>query len=195
MAPITGFDGTTGPSFRMTRLHKVNLALLVLAGLATVLAACISGPARVCPTPYILDQTGSLVRFAPGASLADANLDFRATMEIKSVRCKFRDELLTDLEVNMDIELIAIRGAGNTSGEASFEYFVAITDVRGNILNKEVFDVEMDLGAVGRPAVKTESIWQRYALLRGQSAQAYRVWYGFQLTDRDVEVMRQLSER
>lgn len=165
--------------------------LALIAALAAILAAC-SAPTYVCPKPYILDQTGTLVRFAAAAAPSPQSLDFQADIEISSMTCEFKDELLTDLEVNMGLKFTAIRGPGNQSGEAEFQYFVAITDVRGNILNKKIFDFDMDLGEVGKPVSKPEKNWQKYRLLRGQSAQAYRVWAGFQMSGRDLDVVRQL---
>ncbi len=123
------------------------------------------------------------------------NLDFQAEIKVTRMECGYTDELLTVLEVNMDLEIAAVRGPANTSREAELQYFVAITDVRGTILNKQVFDVDIDLGRVGETVTEEEGIWQKYQFQRGQSGKAYRVWTGFQMNDRDLEISRMLRAR
>jgi hypothetical protein len=174
-----------------TRLSwRWTSAVVLLCAIPFVLASCITEPVRVCPTPLVLKKAGELVRFAPGAPTTPENLDFQATMKVKSMKCEYVDELLTELVVNMELDITAVRGPANTSGKASFQYFVAITDVRGTVLNKQVFDLDMDLGQVGIPVTKTEGSWQKYQFLKGQTGKAYRVWMGFQLTDHDRDVLR-----
>jgi len=165
-------------------------ALLAVLGL--VLSACLGGEAQVCPKPLVLDQTGELVRFFPGGPTTVNNLDFQAEIKVKRMECGYTDDLLTILEVNMDLEIAAVRGPANTSREAELQYFVAITDVRGTILNKQVFDVDIDLGPVGETVTEEEGIWQKFQFQRGQSGEAYRVWTGFQMSDRDLEISRLL---
>lgn len=177
---------------RMTLGRSAAVPLLVVA--AAALATC-GSPTPICPTPLVLDQTGTLSRFASGAAPGPETLDFQADIAFDSVSCAYVDELLRDLEVNADLEIAAVRGPSNRSGEAEFDYFVAITDVRGNILAKEIFDVSMDLGAVGERVTRTEGIWQKYRLSSGQSPRAYRVWVGFQKTDEDIAVDRRLEAR
>lgn len=160
--------------------------------LAVIVVACTT-KVTVCPAPYVLDQTGTLMRFAPGAPPGPQSLDFQADMSVKAMTCAYKDDLATELEVNLDIEIAAVRGPANTSGEAEFEYFVAITDVRGTVLNKEVFDMDMDLGEPGSTTKAIEGIWQQYRMLKGQSGKAYRIWLGFQMTERDLEIQRQLT--
>jgi len=167
----------------------------LLAALGLALSACLGGEAQVCPKPLVLDQTGELVRFAPGGTTTVNNLDFQAEIKVTRMECGYTDELLTVLEVNMDLEIAAVRGPANTSREAELQYFVAITDVRGTILNKQVFDVDMDLGPVGETVTEAESIWQKYDFQRGQSGEAYRVWTGFQMNDRDLEISRLLRAK
>jgi len=179
----------------MTRRFSVLRTLALTIALTLTVAACVGRGALTCPTPLILDQTSQLVRFVPGGSIAMENLDFHAEIKVTGMTCGYKDELLSELEVNMDLEISAVRGAGNTTGVAEFEYFVAITDVRGTILNKQVFDLEMDLGEVGEVVTEDEGIWQKYEFLRGQSGQAYRVWSGFQMTERDLEISRMLRDQ
>lgn len=168
--------------------------VLAVCGLAATVAAC-GQPAAICPKPLILDRTGTLVRVAPGQAVTPQNVDFEADMRLTGMICEYTDELLTELEVNMDLEITVVRGPANASGDAEFEFFVAITDVRGTVLNKEIFEADVDLGEVGKPVVHKEGIWQRYRLLRGQSPQTYRVWSGFQLDERDREVLDRIGGR
>jgi hypothetical protein len=178
-----------------TGFHSLARAPALLVVLGVALSACIGGDAQVCPKPLVLDQTGELVRFAPGAPTTVNNLDFQAEIKVTRMECGYTDELLTTMEVNMDLEITAVRGPANTSREAALQYFVAITDVRGTILNKQVFDVDIDLGGIGETVTEEEGIWQKYQMLRGQSGEAYRVWTGFQLNDRDLEVSRLLRTK
>lgn len=165
------------------------VAALLAAGLTV--ASCVA-PTATCPRPLVLDRTGELVRFATGGPANVNNLDFQAKMKLTSLECGYVDDLLTTLEVNMDLDIIARRGAANRSGVAAFEYFVAITDVRGTVLSKEVFPVEMDLGSVGEAVTESEGIWQQYQFLKGQSGGAYRIWVGFQMTEQDLAISREL---
>ncbi|MCP4328999.1 MAG: hypothetical protein GY791_11245 [Alphaproteobacteria bacterium] len=162
-----------------------------LLATALVLASCIE-PTSTCPRPLVLDRTGELVRFAPGGPANVSNLDYQAKMKVTGLQCGYVDDLLTELEVNMDLDITARRGAANKTGVAEFAYFIAITDVRGTVLSKEVFEVEMDLGSVGEPVTESEGIWQKYQFLKGQSGGAYRIWAGFQMSEHDLAVSRDL---
>ncbi len=178
-----------------SHVRRAAAAAMTLGAVGGLIAGCIGKPVQVCPTPLVLKKASDLVRFAPGTTISDESLDFRASMKLKSMQCEYVDDLLTELEVNMELDITAVRGPANHTGEAELEYFVAITDVRGTILSKEVFPIDMELGNVGFPVTETEGIWQQYQFLKGQTGQAYRVWVGFQLNEQELETARRLKEQ
>jgi len=156
-------------------------------GLLAVLSGCAGVEvATICPRLGISEQTGSLTRFADGGGRGQDNVVWISDIAVADLSCNYRDELGVLMEVNLDIDMVATGGPRYQGGQADVRYFVAITDLRGNIITREEFEIGIPIGGQGQGAIREET-WQLYNLEEGGTGARYEVWVGFMLSDEELQ--------
>lgn len=155
-------------------------------GLLAVLAGCATPIETICPRLGVSDQAGSVTRFAAGGGTAPDNVVWISDIAVADLSCNYRDELGVLMEVNLDIDMVATSGPRYQGGPADVRYFVAITDLRGNIITRKDFEADIPIGGGGQGATR-EEIWQLYNLEGGGTGARYEIWVGFMLTDEELQ--------
>lgn len=119
-----------------------------------------------------------------------------AQVDIASInnKCAVQGEFVS---VTMDIAFNSVLGPKARAKASdrpffSFPYFIAVTDMNGEVLAKEVFAVSMSFGQ-GEEAVQTiETIQQNLPLEADGSLPNYKMQVGFELTDEQLNYNRGL---
>lgn len=150
-----------------------------------------------CPDVRILSDAATHTRFADGDGrdltdiVAEARLDgFQANCREKiDARTKSR-EVTLELAAIFDV----IRGPASTGNAATFQYFVAITDLDRNVLGKEVFDLPVSFERNSfRSTVQDTSVVLLIPMAPSDSGSSYLVYLGLQLSDRDLDHNRKIG--
>lgn len=162
-----------------------------MAALAAVLPSCTDSlnpfskkELRPCPGLAVLRDTGRITEYRPGAG-RDL-LDVRYTVDIADVRatCKYDD--LT-LRMSVAIDLIFTRGPAAEGAAMRVPYFVAVTKGEDEILAKRIFDSEIEFPESRRRAGVREEVDQTIQLLPDESAAAYEIIIGLQVSEDQLQ--------
>lgn len=167
-------------------------AAAVLLPLA--LAGCGGGEsfAPACPGAAILRDAADLTRFrGPGRDLTDMSLDGRITgLQGKCAR-DGRNAVLTTVTPSLELT----RGPAAQGRTAELAYFVAVG--RGEqVLDKQVFALRAEFPPnTDRVRLSGDDVELRLPVKPGETAAAYRVLVGFQLTPEELELNRRRGAR
>jgi len=151
-----------------------------------LLAACASdkGP-EVCPVVSFVDGLDRMTAFGQGGAADISNVAYSAQMTRLAAICKFGGRGTT---VSVEFLLIADRGPADRERVARPGYFVAVTDPKGEILAKEVFQAEIPFADNRRRVGRKEEVEPFLPSPSGiRDFTGYRVLIGFQLTPEQVE--------
>lgn len=172
----------------MPLLRPVVKIAALLAGLALVISACTQTRQAICPRVAILAQAAKLTKFAPGQETPQ-NVEWAGEMTGIKVKCSYTDSNYRTMEADVTVDMILRKGPAMRGDTVSFNYFVVVTDRRGNVLNKRVFPSTVSLGGANA-VTRSEISWQLYDLQRSLSGAAYEIWVGYQLTQNQLQYNR-----
>ena len=171
-------------------LRNATLAIAALA-----LAACaIPGlteekdqKAELCPSASILGNAEQVVQFKEGSGRDLIDVMFQAEIGKLTMSCRYlKGRVVTDLS----FELIAERGPAARSRNGDFDYFVAISDVKGRVLAKETFRSRIGFPENRRRAGILEEIEQSIPLRKNEDGGGYEILVGFQLSEDQLQYNR-----
>lgn len=180
---MTSFDISWGGK-------RAVLALVVPALLAS-LAGCgsmFSKPAPPPPCPQIaqVDDAATLTRFAGvGRDLTD--VAFEAELGPFYGSCGY-DEGEIDVELN--VQIIASRGPADQARRADFRYFVAIARLDQTVLARAEFDSYIEFPGNQVRAGIVEELAQQIPIQSGERGDHYIIYVGFVLTPEELAFNR-----
>lgn len=169
----------------MTRSAS-RLARFAALGAAVLLGGCgwLGAPdplerAAQCPQGLILADAGeaTVFRDGPGRDLTD----IVAVLRIADVVVDCRRER-RGVTVDLQVAITAERGAANRNGRHDADYFVAIVDGQGNVVQREAFRIGFVWPENRARIGSVEDLEPRIALASPDRAAEYRIWVGLQLT-------------
>lgn len=170
------------------------VAPLVLAGLA--LAACDpfknTTPQFACPRFGGLDTATQQVKFRPGEGRDLTDVMYMVRLNGVQRTCEYdKRGAAIAMKVGFALEL----GPANPDRNATFQYFVAVTDPNNNVLAKETFPVTLAFPANVGYVEKMDELDQRIPLPVGRSAADYQIVVGLQLTEAELDYNRKAAAR
>lgn len=172
----------------------LGVVLLGLTGLSLTACTTNDTPPPPCPNIYIIADGAKLTRFKPGPGRDIIDVLHEEEMVGFAQGCEYdTDETgAGTLTVLVAPTIVSKRGPANQTGDADFEYFVAITDSEKRILDKERFQV-----VIPYPSTIPRISWQRedphnliLPLKAGQSGQDYQIYLGLQLNHAELDYLR-----
>lgn len=166
-------------------LRRLFTLAALTAGIGIALAACTGPEKTFCPRIAILDQAGTITKFAPGTQ----NVMYTAEITNTQMKCEIEAPAMTQLTVEVNATFTFRRGPAMQGDVAEVPYFIVITDRRGNLLTKQEFKVRARLGNNAQVQV-TDGTWTLYRLARAGSGLSFETWLGFQLTDAELDYNR-----
>jgi len=182
---------------------RSRLAALLAAGLT--LTACgggggnsgggggwfgwLTGPSAPtsCPAVSKVGEATKLVRFAPGSNQDLNNVQFEAGIFDVGGGCTNMDN---GVKVDMTADIAAARGPADTTGKASFAYFVAIVDDNQNIIAREEYPLEIAFPGNQTRNGQREQLEETIPLTKDQQAAAFHIYIGIVLTKDEVAYNR-----
>lgn len=175
----------TAFTFRPSALHlsRVLLGLVALP----ILASCASEPEnRPCPQAVVLADASRQTKFnGQGRDLTD--VIFEASIQTGSLVCEYDEN---ELDVDLDVQVVAARGPANTDRFANISYFVAVARTDRTVLARESFDIAIPFPGNRTRISAMEEIGQVITLAQGEDGSAYRIYVGLDLTREELEYNR-----
>jgi hypothetical protein len=165
----------------MTR-HRLFRLVPPLAALA-LLAACsstqeASSVRRVCPDLQIVSGADTLTTYrGSGRDLTD--VAYTVALTDANFDC-FADE--TSVEGDVTIVFDVRRGPGNETGNAPFEYFVAVVDENRDILARATFDVVVPFATNRGRVTFQEVVSPQIPLPAPDSGGTYSIFLGLEVS-------------
>jgi hypothetical protein len=180
---------------------------LLAAAVAASLGGCesIKGvfgfgePPPPCPRVSILADAARITKFRPGPGRDLVDVLFEGEIGNFLTSCRHDIDRKTrtgtlDVEVIVDIE--AARGPADRDRAAGYDYFVALTDVSGNVLQRGSFSATAAFeGNRTRFVFRDTPVHLKIPLKTGQAGPDFLIFLGFQLTPEEMQYNRLQRER
>ena len=166
----------------------VRSTLVLVVALALLSACATDNRVEVCPQVNFVDGLQRMTAFGPAVGADLSNVAYSAQMVQLAAVCSFGRRGAT---VTAEFLLIADRGPADRERVARLDYFVAVADVEGEILAKEIFHSEIPFADNRRRVGRKEEIEPFMPSRSGdRDFTGYRVLIGFQLSPEQVEFNR-----
>lgn len=174
-------------------MKRFSTGAAALLGLG-LLAGCGAVPKDrgICPRVAILADAGKITKFRAGAPETPENVEFTGQMREIKIACKYNDQLNTELEGDVNVTMVLVKGPAMRGEVAELPYFITVTDRRGTVLSKREFPLRINFSG-NRAVEHSERSWQYFRLRRGYSGIVYETWAGFQLDERQLEFNRRTA--
>lgn len=175
-------------------MKQLTMAALALAGLGA-LAGCADTPKDrgICPRVAILADAGKITKFRPGAAETPENVMFTGQMREIRITCKYNDQQLVELEGDVTVTMVLVKGPAMSGEVAELPYFITVTDRRGTVLSKREFPLRINFSG-NRAVEHVEKSWQYYRLRRGNTGIEYETWAGYQLDQSQLDYNRRTAQ-
>ncbi|MEM6626729.1 MAG: hypothetical protein AAF719_08505 [Pseudomonadota bacterium] len=176
---------------RKLAISSTALATALLSGCGTVSNAFESTPnVGPCPVTAALYDASRLVEIVGDREVYN-NVGF--TGEVSSVQgyCRYVDD--DPITMELDIDFAFGRGPAAAGDEHTYQYFVAVTRRDLVVIEKEVFDIDVEFRDGADRAAVRERI-DRITIPRanaGISGVNFEILVGFELTDAQLDFNRQ----
>ncbi len=156
---------------------------------ALALAACSSrrdAGAPPCPKVAVLADASHMTvyRDGPGRDLTDVK--FEADLGRITGECVY-NRASTNVMVDMKLVVAARRGPADRDRVATYTYFVAIVDNKGNVLARQEFNSQVAFAGDQSRVASLEELEQSIPLEKNQPGSDFDVYVGFKLTPEQVE--------
>lgn len=170
---------------RSARPRATALTLLLAA--VMVLSACASDEVpRPCPDVVLLADASRQVKFnGQGRDLTDVL--FEAELEAVRQICTYDDN---ELDVDLQVRVIASRGPANADRLANINYFVAVARSDKTVLARRSFDIAIPFPGNRTRVSGLEEIGQIITLAEGEDGSNYLIYLGLDLTPEELQFNR-----
>jgi len=157
-----------------------------------VLAGC-AGEDRliICPRVAVLYDASRLTDFVLGVSKTTENVAYDAEIYNPIIKCKYdEDVVISDIEFNLDV----MRGPQGISGKREFLYFVAVTELNQEVLEKKIYTFRVNFDDDERRVVaKQEAKNIKINFQRLGRGDLYEILVGWDLTPEELAYNRNTS--
>ena len=187
---------------RLSTIARFTRGAVLLASSITLSACGLFGedvPPPPCPEISVLRDAASLTQFVegPGRDLIDVVVESKIVDASGTCVYDVDDETGEgNLAVEMVVSIELNRGPANRDREADIGYFVAVTDVERNILNKETFKAKVPFSGNRNHLIWTdEPVYMDIPLKAKQTGRDFRIFIGLEVTRDQLQFnRRQLQE-
>ena len=191
----------TASSLAVRLGFQTTARLAVLAGGIAVLSACASDleDSLSCPNITLLEDTRTLTRMASGS----AGVAFEAEIAQAVGTCDYdldNDTKTGTLDAKITATFNLTRSGALPTNAVSFDYYVAITDPYGEVLNKATFSVPTAFEpGLNRVSVEDDpvrlSIPLKTASVTTRANKKFHIIVGFQLSPNELDYNRKKPRR
>ncbi len=162
-------------------------SFLAVAGLLLV-SACGSLPEIVrCPDVRVPAETGNLTRFGAGDGRDITDVVMEAQFEEVRGECSVDDD---EVQVAALVKITARQGPASTAQQGQFSFFVAVTDLKRNILSRRSVPAAVDFSGNRSRVVYFERLKIDIPKAEEAAGEDFLIFIGFDLTREEVQFNR-----
>jgi len=147
-----------------------------------------------CPDYRILADAADYTTYRPGAGRDLIDVDVEGKFNNMQVACLTKIDKETRIgimEVEITLAFTAQRGPANKTRQATFPYFISVTDLNKKILYREEFNVSVDFkGNLTGFGFRNKPITLELPLKPDVTGENYIIFTGFTLTRDQLELNR-----
>ena len=169
----------------------VALAAPLLAGCGSSSSSTGDQPAQGCPRVAVLKDLQRLTEFREGDGRDVTDRRFEMVFAGLDSTCTYDK---TGVTVEITVQIQATPGLANREPKVKAQYFAALMDPSGQIVEKEPFEAEAELKE-RRGELLSEELRQRIPLTSRNEGPRYSVLFGFQLTPAQLEYVHRVLGR
>ena len=162
---------------------------LAAVAAALTLAGC-SAPTLPCPAAKVLREAASVTSFAPGQPPGPQTVRYVGSINDAKLSCSYDPTTQEKLTVLLGVQISAERPPASKVAAAELRYFVAIVNLRGEVLAKREFPLELAFPSGGTTVSKVEEIHEFIPLKYPENGGNLQIWTGFQLNDAELQYNR-----
>lgn len=146
-----------------------------------------------CPKAELVNELSSLTNFVTPTDPQYYNMVSYAELTSIDTQCSLNTRSVT---IDLDINFMAEKGPQSLSISGTHPYFIAVTSPDGDILAKEIFNVNIPYTTdVNGVSTKTESTRQIIPLQDPEMATEYKILVGFQLSQEQLAYNMDMIKR
>ena len=153
-----------------------------------------SEPPPPCPTVSVLKDASVVTHFREGGGTDIVDVLNRGEITGFTISCEFDvddDTGIGTITSDVIVQITASRGAADRLREATYTYFVALTDPGREVLAKKQFDTTVEFpGNLTVVTVQDEPVGLSIPISPERGAGYYEIFIGFQLTHDEMEYNR-----
>ncbi|MCK5547137.1 MAG: hypothetical protein KAI27_07165 [Rhodospirillaceae bacterium] len=174
----------------VARATKTAMLALLVLGVGACSSVTLDNSLQ-CPEVSIIADGANFVQFAPGSGRGANNIVHEESFDGFKGTCEHNidDEIMV---VEITPQITSMKGPANSDNTARFEYFVALTDSKGQLINKQRFPVSLifDDDSEGMAWQDETPITLTLPLKDGESPTKWLIFMGLQLSRADLEFIR-----
>lgn len=145
-------------------------------------------PSPACPEVVVLADAAEMNRFVgQGRDLTD--LSFKVSVNNFVLDCLWREET-SRLESRLAIRFEAERGPAHTRTRAELDYFVAVANRAGQILNRESFDLVVPFQDAQTAVAVVDNVFPTLPLQAGETGRDFVIYLGLVLSEAELSYNR-----
>lgn len=145
-----------------------------------------------CPETAAVGDATLLNKFRPGPGRDLTDVQYQVRLVDVNSQCRYDSK---GVDVQMRAGFALELGPANGGRNATYEFFVAITDPNNEIVAKRNFTTPITFPANIGYIEHLEELQQRIPLPKGGSAADYKIIVGLQLTADELEYNRKYERR
>tara|TARA_B110000263_G_scaffold141526_1_gene122809 strand:+ start:556 stop:1086 length:531 start_codon:yes stop_codon:yes gene_type:complete len=137
-----------------------------------------------CPAVIIVKDTSELTSFRKGSEQHQSDVKLKVRIDSYKGECQTSLESDRSGKISVDLQLKfdAILGSASINRKESFKFYVAIVNIRGDILAKKIFSTSLEFNKNIDRLFKTEKIIQKIFLRSGESGVDFDILVGLHLS-------------
>ncbi|WP_343560254.1 hypothetical protein [Kiloniella sp. b19] len=171
---------------RFAGKNAVRSSFMALGAL--LLSACgvlePEAPPPACPEVVVLAEAAEMTRFVgQGRDLTDVSFEVEINnFALNCVLEEDRDEGIRRLDNRLVIRFEASQGPANAENMAKLNYFVAITDLNDNILQREAFDILIPFQGNDTSVALVDNVFPSIPLKDRETGEDFIIYLGLEVS-------------
>ncbi|MBL8697010.1 MAG: hypothetical protein JNK67_01470 [Alphaproteobacteria bacterium] len=167
----------------MKPLFAALAAAVLVTGCSALGLSEKPNPRSICPQGLILADAGEVTIFrdGPGRDLTDVVAQAKVADVVIDCKPERRQ-----VRVDLQVAIAAERGPANRAGKQPIDYFVAVVDPQGQILNRQSFRMNFEWPENRLRIGQIDELEPRIAIEAPDKAPGYQIWVGLQLTEEQL---------
>jgi hypothetical protein len=142
-----------------------------------------------CPRVAVLKDLSRLIEFREGTGRDMSDRRYEMVFAGLSSTCVYDKAGVT---VNITVQIQAVQGLAGKEPKIKSEYFAALLNPAGDIVEKQPFSAEVEFTNQSR-ALLSEDLTQRIPLKDRTQGAGYSVLFGFQLSEAQLDYVHKLQ--